>query len=191
MRPDEIALAQTEVEIWNRLASAANDVTDPLRLVTLATVGTTGRPSARLMVLHGVDREHRRLWFYTDRVSHKLAELARRPFASIVAYDSTMGAQIRLDGVVIVHVDDEVADNHWQQLAVLLKFTDTNDAHDRTMRHQPDPKVWTLRGQSKKGELQAGRDSFAVIEMRVETIDWYAQTDAGPRHVRFAPSQSI
>jgi pyridoxamine 5'-phosphate oxidase len=69
-----------------------------LTAMTLATVDSEGRPSARVVILKGVDR--RGFVFYTNYESRKGLELARNPNASLVFYWCDMERQVCIAGTV-------------------------------------------------------------------------------------------
>lgn len=74
---------------------------------TLATVDANGRPSARVVLLRGLDLEHGAALFYTNRQSRKGRALAATPFASLVLYWDRLARQVRLEGPVTLASDAE------------------------------------------------------------------------------------
>ena len=66
--------------------------------MTLATVGADGAPSARVVLLKGVERGG--FVFYTNYLSRKGRELAARPLACLVLLWSDLERQVRIDGTV-------------------------------------------------------------------------------------------
>ncbi len=66
--------------------------------MTLATVDQSGRPSARVVLLKGLDE--RGFVFYTNYQSRKARELAANPHAALVLYWAELERQARVAGVV-------------------------------------------------------------------------------------------
>jgi pyridoxamine 5'-phosphate oxidase len=66
--------------------------------MTLATAGRGGRPSARMVLLKGVDQ--RGFVFFTNYESRKGRELAANPYAALVFYWHRMHRQVRVTGRV-------------------------------------------------------------------------------------------
>lgn len=98
--PDPIALflrerdrAITAGEPWDAAAC------------TLATVGLTGAPSVRFILVKDVDASGFR--FYTNRTSRKADELAREPRAALAFHFHSIETQFRIDGVVELATDAE------------------------------------------------------------------------------------
>jgi pyridoxamine 5'-phosphate oxidase len=76
----------------------------------LATVGEDGMPSARMILLKGVDA--RGFVFYTNTQSRKGHQLQARPKAAMVFHWKSLGRQVRLEGEV-ERVSDEEADAYF------------------------------------------------------------------------------
>jgi pyridoxamine 5'-phosphate oxidase len=66
--------------------------------MTLATVGADARPSARMVLLKGVDASG--FQFYTNYESRKGQELTAHPYAALVFYWGGLERQVRVEGQV-------------------------------------------------------------------------------------------
>jgi pyridoxamine 5'-phosphate oxidase len=64
--------------------------------MTLATADASGRPSARIVLLRGIDE--RGLTFFTNRSSRKGTELRENPRAAAVLHWWELGRQVRIEG---------------------------------------------------------------------------------------------
>ena len=78
--------------------------------MTLATATREGRPSARLVLLKGLDA--RGFVFYTNLESAKGTELARNAHAALCSHWKSLGKQIRVRGAV-TKVSDAEADAYF------------------------------------------------------------------------------
>ena len=78
--------------------------------MTLATTTPDGRPSARAVLLKGLDE--RGFVFYTNLESRKSAELFDNPYAALCFLWKSLDRQVRVEGVV-EQVDDEEADAYF------------------------------------------------------------------------------
>lgn len=101
---DPIAL----FESW--LAEAGRMERSDPNAMTVATATPGGRPSARIVLLKGVDR--RGFVFYTNKQGRKGAELAANPFAALLFHWKTLGRQVRVEGPV-EDVTDAEADAYF------------------------------------------------------------------------------
>ena len=66
--------------------------------VALATAGSDGRPSARMVLMKGFDE--RGIVFFTNYGSRKAAELEANPHAALLFHWPAVGRQVRVEGEV-------------------------------------------------------------------------------------------
>ncbi|WP_448562516.1 pyridoxine/pyridoxamine 5'-phosphate oxidase [Trichothermofontia sp.] len=82
--------------LWFKQAVAA-EVPQP-NAMTLATATPNGLPSARIVLLNGVDAQG--FIFYTHYLSRKGQELAANPHAALVFLWQELQRQVRIEGTV-------------------------------------------------------------------------------------------
>lgn len=97
-----------ELERWLADARARSPLADAM---TLATATRGGRPSARIVLLRGLDE--RGLVFYTNRESRKADELRDNPRAALVLHWRELGRQVRVEGIV-EEVEREESERYWR-----------------------------------------------------------------------------
>ncbi|MBM3601426.1 MAG: pyridoxamine 5'-phosphate oxidase [Alphaproteobacteria bacterium] len=83
-------------ESWLSEASAA-EPNDPTAM-TVATADAAGRPSARMVLLKGVD--HGGFVFYTNTQSRKGEQLDANPWAALCFHWKSLRRQVRIEGQV-------------------------------------------------------------------------------------------
>jgi pyridoxamine 5'-phosphate oxidase len=94
---DESDAATDPIEQFQRwLAEAVAADPQDFTSMTLATADRTGRPSARIVLLKGVDA--RGFVFYTNYGSDKAKDLEENPRAALVFYWSAFERQVRVEG---------------------------------------------------------------------------------------------
>ena len=96
--PDPIA----QFGVW--LEEAERVSPSPLAM-TVATATTSGRPSARIVLLRTFDA--RGFGFFSNRESRKGSELERNPRAALVFHWWELGRQVRVEGAVEMLSDTE------------------------------------------------------------------------------------
>ena len=84
-----------QLKAWLAEAQASVSRADAM---TLATADSAGRPSARIVLLRGIDG--RGLTFFTNRTSRKGRELHENPRAAAVLHWWELGRQVRVEGTV-------------------------------------------------------------------------------------------
>jgi pyridoxamine 5'-phosphate oxidase len=85
-----------QLRLW--LDQAREVYPEEFTSMTLATADREGRPSARVVLLKGLDE--RGLVFYTNYDSRKGRELAENPRAALVFYWAGLDRQVRIEGTV-------------------------------------------------------------------------------------------
>jgi pyridoxamine 5'-phosphate oxidase len=83
-------------KLWFDQALTA-DLPEP-NAMTLATVNAKGRPSARIVLIKGLDA--RGITFFTNYESRKGQELAQNPHAAILFHWTELERQVRIEGRV-------------------------------------------------------------------------------------------
>lgn len=165
--------------IFSSLNKGADNREHPLHLLTLATVGADGRPSARLMINRGVDRAKARLWFHTDLRSPKVADLRSRPEACIIAWDPRTCVEIRLSGRCTIHSSDPLAQSHWDHFSRTAMWL---YEHPQVPQQDPGDGPVDLRLPNDQAALShaltaRARAQFAVLQVQIDSIDWLQATD--------------
>ena len=89
--------------------AVAHGVAQP-EAMTVASADTEGRPSARMVLLRGLD--DRGFTFFTNYGSRKAGELGANPHAAIVFHWPVVLRQVRATGAV-ERVSDEESDEYW------------------------------------------------------------------------------
>src|SRR5262245_24033035 len=101
---DPIALVQAWLD-------EALSVDPELQTMTLATATPDGKPSARVVLLRGLDS--RGLVFFTNRESRKGQELRQNPRAAVALHWWELGRQLRVEGAV-EEVSEEESVAYWE-----------------------------------------------------------------------------
>ena len=83
---------------------------DEVNAMTLATVGSSGKPSARIVLLKGYTDEG--FVFFTNYLSHKGAEMDENPNVALVFFWKELERQIRIEGTV-VKISKEDSDTYF------------------------------------------------------------------------------
>ena len=97
-----------QLQEWLREAESASTQANAM---TLATADRRGRPSARQVLLRGIDAKG--LVFFTNRTSRKASELAENPRAALVLHWYELGRPVRVEGAV-AEVDDAESEAYWR-----------------------------------------------------------------------------
>lgn len=165
--------------VWRSLERGADDPRHAMHLLTLATAGVDGRPSARLMTNRGADRLSGRLWFYTRTDMPKVADLKAGPWVCVMGYDAAAGVQVRVFGQASVHTGDDLSEQHWAHVASVAKWLYEAAADAGPSPAGVDPRFPLDRAKLTAGLSKRSRARFGVIEVKAETIDWLQAGERG------------
>jgi pyridoxamine 5'-phosphate oxidase len=118
--PDPSQLAAdpfTKFDAW--MAEAWTHDPEDANAMTLATTTPDGLPSARIVLLKGVDA--RGFVFYTNKQSRKAEELAANSRAALLFHWKPLGRQVRIEGRV-EDVTDAEADAYYATRARISRL---------------------------------------------------------------------
>jgi pyridoxamine 5'-phosphate oxidase len=113
-RKDQDTLADSGLDPFARFAdwlaeAEATEPSDP-NAMALATADAAGRPSLRMVLLKGHDRDG--FVFFTNLESRKGADLAANPLAALLFHWKSLQRQVRVEGSV-ARVSDAEADAYF------------------------------------------------------------------------------
>ncbi len=98
-----------QFKIWFEQA-LESEILEP-NAMTLATVNSEGKPSARMVLLKGLDEGG--FVFYTNYKSQKGQQLTKNPYAALVFWWDKLERQVRIEGE-IEQVSSEESDKYFQ-----------------------------------------------------------------------------
>jgi len=166
------SLRLVELSCWQQLERAAAERDHAWRTMTLAT--TDGEAAlARTVVLREVDAAARRLLFYTDVRSAKVAQIAAHPVGTLLLWSAALGWQLRLRCRFEVDHGGLAASSRWARLRLMPAAQDY---------------LSPLAPGSEIGPHQSGpapREHFAVVGAGVEAMDWLELHADGHRRALF------
>lgn len=110
---DESEVGPDPIEVVSGWIAAARGAGEPMpESMTVATASIGGSPSARMVLLRGLDA--RGLVFYTDRESSKGGDLEANPrAAAVLHWQVPVHRQVRVSGPV-ERVSEEESDAYWR-----------------------------------------------------------------------------
>jgi hypothetical protein len=164
-------------QCFDLLDHAAADPSSRWRNLTLATTGTDLSPQARTVVLRAFDRNLRRLDVHTDTRSAKFAELRQQPNAQLHGWDAECATQLRITGMVKLHVGDAAAHEAWQALKPASRATYHVQPGPGTRLADPDAIT--------QGNKDTALGIFCVVRMQIVQLEWLHLAQGSHRRARF------
>ena len=162
---------------WQLLQQGVSSRRHGFHHAAVATIGTTGLPRIRIVILRAVDSETNTLRFHTDVRSQKCKDLAVNPNISAVFYDEPSRTQVRVDGFATLHGQDALADASWHAAQPMSRLTygtmpapglkiDTPDAFSI-----PPP----------QSDVEWAREYFTVVQVHINSLQWLYLRQGGQR----------
>jgi pyridoxamine 5'-phosphate oxidase len=156
---------------FQRWFADARATGDPLpEAMALATATSTGIPSARMVLLKGVDDSG--FVYFTNYESQKGEELADNPRAALVFYWGKLGRQVRVNGTVS-RVTAQESDAYFRSrpLESRLSAAASPQSHVIASRDQLEAEVAELR-QQHGGDVPRPA-SWGGYRLSPETIEFW------------------
>ena len=162
-----------QFERWFHDAQAAGV---PLaNAMTLATASSAGVPSARVVLLKGV--EEGGFVFYTNYLSRKGRELAERPLASLVFLWSDLERQVRIEGRVAA-VPPEVSDAYFDSRPLGARLSAWASVQSEVVRDRASLEQAFAAMQEKYGERPPRPPNWGGYRLVPDALEfWQGRAD--------------
>ncbi|MEL6498117.1 MAG: pyridoxamine 5'-phosphate oxidase family protein [Planctomycetota bacterium] len=186
-RPRPQQLDDVLETLWTELEIGAAKAKHGFHQPVVATVRPDGTPTARTVVLRRCDREAGIVSCHTDARAPKLDHLQCTPSAAWCFYDKGRRVQVRAQGLMTVHTDDDIADEHWSRSPVRSRRCYLAPATPGTIADNPSANLPPdlLDREPSPQESEAGRENFAVLRCTIESFDYLELHHAGHARASF------
>lgn len=183
--PATLSLSELQCGIWTELTRACGNPQHPWRLPCLANVFEQV-PQQRIVVLRHVDHAGCVLFAHTDVRSAKVEQLKQFPAVSWVFYDSERRIQLIMKGTAKFHLEDAIADQHWNQLETIHQIPYLAPRPPGEPCAAPSVNLPPIHNAPlSTDELARGRQNFAVMTARICQFDILFLRQTGHLRARF------
>lgn len=147
---------------------------------------------ARKVILRAFSKTGRFLICHSDSRSAKIKRIQENSQVSWLFYDAKTSFQLRISGPATLHTQDLLADEQWKTVRITSRM---NYLTALPPGHPIDAPSSGLTGAFSEKVLKsldpdAGRENFAVIQGRMEQMDWLVLGATGHLRARFSWSQN-
>jgi len=172
-------------EIKNLLYLGANNRKHSFHTPTFSNISMKMTLESRIVVLRKFDEEKLFLNFHTDFRSPKILDLKKNNNSSFLFYDHSIKIQLRIKTISSINNQNEIAKQSWDltqlssrkcYLTKKRPSSKTNIPEDGLPKH--------LQGiDPTKNESEGGYNNFAVIQNKIESIDWLYLSYSGHKRL--------
>ena len=177
--------------IWSELRDGVRNRHHGFHLPVLSSCAE-GVPDARVVVLRRVEVDERIVQCHTDQRAPKVAGLRANPRVHWLFYDFERRMQLRVQATAEVLTEGPVFDAAWDGSSLdarrcyLAPRAPGADSPQASANLPPTH----LTSHPSLEESELGREQFAVVCSRVDSIDWLHLASDGHRRARFSFSDS-
>ncbi|MBM3659783.1 MAG: pyridoxamine 5'-phosphate oxidase [Actinobacteria bacterium] len=162
-----------EVAAWYAEARAVHG--DDADAMVVASADATGAPSARVVLLRGLDE--RGFCFFTSYDSRKGRELTENPRGAIVLHWPSLRRQVRATGAV-ERVSDAESDAYWQRRPVASRFSAWASRQSRPVDSRADLEAAAAAAEDRLAGTDVERPDFwGGFRLVPDTIELWLHRD--------------
>jgi pyridoxamine 5'-phosphate oxidase len=178
-------------DVWMRLVRGGADRRSPFHTPVVASIDTDGAPQQRVMVLRKCIEADATMRFHTDLRSIKVREISAGARVSVLGYDPAAKIQIRASGQAAIEEAGEVADAAWaasspsSRRCYLTRYP-PGSVVEKPMSGLPASVETRV---PERSETEAGRANFAVLMIRLDTLEWLYLAHDGHVRARFVHAE--
>ena len=170
-------------QIWSFLEEGVKDRNSPFHTPTLITLENNDIPSARTLVLRGVDRKTETLRFHTDKRSKKIEQINSNPNSVIHIYSQHEKLQLRFKSNLTLHTNGLLLENAWEKSYGMSKICYQVGEKPGSVIKSQDNYEYIPE------ENHDGKDNFIVILAKIIETEWLYLSCEGHRRAKFTHSK--
>ena len=175
-------------KIWKHLDLGVLERDHPFHTPVFGTVGASGEPELRVVVLRRFWRKNpRALAFHTHLGAPKISELKNNPNVSFLFYHPQEKFQVRVKGTASIHADgSELHEEQWFETEFFARRCYVGEAPSQISPKPTSglPEDLTDRAPTEV-ESETGRANFAVVFSTIDRLDCLELNVRGHRRSLF------
>jgi pyridoxine/pyridoxamine 5'-phosphate oxidase len=141
--------------------------------------------ATRVMVLREFNLKERYIRFHTDYRAAKINHYSENNSASVLGYDPNLKIQIKLQGSISVHYNDQVTQAAWEGSTTRSKKC--YSVKGGSTLEISDPKEYDL----KDGNIEDGYINFAVLKFSFSNLEFLHLKSSGHRRALHSWDESF
>ena len=180
-------LDKTYSKIWNLLDAGLKNRDAPFH-IPVFICGSDNKFDGRIVVLRGVDKNEKKIWFHSDIRSNKINILKSNPEETLLFYDKNEKIQLRISGNTKINYQNSITKKSWQKTAHMSRQCYLGEEAPGSNTSIPTSGLTTVIDNLKytKEESEIGYKNFCVIETFIKSIEWLYLAAKGHRRAYFS-----
>jgi len=179
------------IKIWDLLKAGLANRDAPFH-IPVFICGHDTNIDGRMVVLRGINKKDKNLWFHSDIRSKKITYLKTKPLASLVFYDKNEKVQLRISGKTKINYQNNITKKSWKNTPHMSRQCYLGNESPGSESLIPASGLTKEIDNHKYSmeESEMGYKNFCVIEICIETIEWLYLAARGHRRAYFALKNS-
>ena len=172
-------------KIWDLLSHGSVNRNSSFHL-PIFILGHGNKFDGRIVVLRGVDKKNKKIWFHTDIRSKKIKTLKNNSETSFLFYDKDEKIQIRINGDTKINHKNDVTKKSWNKTAHMSRQCYLGKKVPGTYSDIPTSGLSENIDNFKYSieESEIGYNNFCVIETFIRSFEWLYLAAKGHRRAQ-------
>ena len=179
------------LKIWDLLKAGLSNRDAPFH-IPVFICGHDTNIDGRMVVLRGINKKDKNLWFHSDIRSKKIKSLKTKPISSLLFYDKEEKIQLRIAGKTKINYQNNITKKSWNSTAHMSRQCYLGNESTGSESLLPTSGLGEEIDNHKYSieESEIGYKNFCVIEIFIESIEWLYLAARGHRRAYFALKNS-
>ena len=175
------------LKIWNLLDLGLKNRNAPFH-IPVFICGNEDKFDGRIIVLRGVDKKEKKIWFHSDIRSNKVKILKSNSKANFLFYDKSEKIQLRINGQAKINYQNTKTKKSWKQTVHMSRQCYLGNKAPGSYIPLPASGLTTEIDNLKYTleESEIGYKNFCVIETYIKSIEWLYLAAKGHRRAYFS-----
>ena len=174
------------LKIWDLLENGLKNRNAPFH-IPVFIIGHQNKFAGRIVVLRGVDKKEKKIWFNSDIRSNKIKTLKSNSLGNLLFYDKSEKIQLRICVSTKINYKNEITKKSWKKTVHMSRQCYLGDSSPGANALKPTSGLTENINNLKYSvkESETGYQNFCVIETFVQSIEWLYLAAKGHRRAHF------
>jgi len=187
-RPDYYNdLDKTYLKIWELLKNGLTNRDAPFHIPTFIC-GKNENFDARIVVLRGICKKDKKIWFHSDIRSNKIKTLKTNLSSSLLFYNKSEKIQLRISCNSKINYQNEITEKSWKKTAHMSRQCYLGEKGPGAISTVPTSGLSENVDNFKYSieESEIGYKNFCLVENFIKSIEWLYLAAKGHRRAYFS-----